>query len=91
VAGMIASVDGDGSGHEATAVCALMNRPMPKARITSGVLPVSTNAAIDRAVDDHLAIAEPMGDLHASGEYRGHLAGAYGKRALRLARDRAGG
>ena len=49
-----------------------------------------SDTAIDQAVDTHLAIAEPMGDLHASGEYRGHLAAAYGKRALKLARDRAG-
>ena len=49
-----------------------------------------SDTAIDQAVDTHLAIAEPMGDLYASGEYRGHLAAAYGKRALKLARDRAG-
>ena len=49
----------------------------------------ASNEAIDAAVDGHLEIAEPMGDLHASGEYRGHLAAAYGKRALKLARDRA--
>jgi carbon-monoxide dehydrogenase medium subunit len=48
-----------------------------------------SDAAIDLAVDGGLAIAEPMGDLHASGEYRRHLAAAYGKRALKLARDRA--
>ena len=48
-----------------------------------------SDSAIDQAVDAHLAIAEPMGDLHASGEYRGHLAAVYGKRALKLARDRA--
>jgi carbon-monoxide dehydrogenase medium subunit len=48
-----------------------------------------SDAAIDSAVDGQLAIADPMGDLHASGEYRAHLAGAYGKRALKLARDRA--
>lgn len=49
-----------------------------------------SKAAIAAAVDGHLAIPEPMGDLHASGEYRRHLAGAYGKRALQLARERAG-
>ena len=48
-----------------------------------------SDAAIDAAVDGHLEIVEPMGDLHASGEYRSHLAAAYGKRALKLARDRA--
>ena len=50
-----------------------------------------SDAAIDTAVDGHLSIAEPMGDLHASGEYRSHLAATYGKRALKLARRRAGG
>ena len=50
----------------------------------------AADGAIDAAVDGHLSIAEPMGDLHASGEYRLHLAAAYGKRALELARDRAG-
>ncbi len=49
-----------------------------------------SDAAIAAAVDGHLAIAEPLGDLHASGEYRAHLAAAYGKRALKRARDRAG-
>ena len=49
----------------------------------------ASDAAIDAAVDGHLAIVEPMGDLHASGEYRAHLAAAYGKRALKQARDRA--
>ena len=49
-----------------------------------------SDAAIAAAVDGELAIAEPMGDLHASGEYRRHLAAAYGKRALGRARDRAG-
>lgn len=50
-----------------------------------------SDGAIDQAVDSHLAIVEPMGDLHASGEYRSHLAAAYGKRALKLARDRSAG
>ena len=44
---------------------------------------------IDRAVDDNLAIEDPLGDIHASGEYRVELARVYGKRALKQARDRA--
>lgn len=48
-----------------------------------------SDGAVDQAVDDHLAISEPMGDLHASGEYRTHLAAVYGKRALKLARERS--
>ncbi len=46
------------------------------------------DAAIDAAIDE-LAIDEPMGDIHASGEYRVALARAYGKRALKAARDRS--
>ncbi len=45
--------------------------------------------AIDRAVDENLSVPEPLGDLHASGEYRVALALAYGKRALKRARQRA--
>jgi carbon-monoxide dehydrogenase medium subunit len=47
------------------------------------------DAAIDDAVDQHLSIADPMGDIYASGPYRAELAKVYGKRALKLARDRA--
>ncbi len=46
------------------------------------------DAAIGAAVDA-VKIADPMGDIHASGEYRVVLAHAYGKRALKAARDRA--
>lgn len=49
------------------------------------------DAAIDQAVDDNLSISDPMGDLHASGAYRVELAKVFGKRALKLARDRAQG
>ena len=50
-----------------------------------------SDGAIDGAVEGHLDFSEPMGDLHASGEYRCQLATVYGKRALKLARDRAAG
>ncbi len=46
---------------------------------------------IDRAVDDTLSFADPMGDMYASAPYRVHLAHVYGKRALKKARDRARG
>jgi carbon-monoxide dehydrogenase medium subunit len=49
------------------------------------------DAAIDATVDAKLSIAEPLGDLFASGPYRAELAKVYGKRALKLARDRAQG
>ncbi len=48
-----------------------------------------TDADIDNAVDEHLSIDEPLGDVQASGEYRVELARVYGKRALKAARDRA--
>ena len=50
-----------------------------------------TDAEIDRAVDEHLSVDEPLGDVQASGEYRVELAKVYGKRALKTARDRARG
>jgi CO/xanthine dehydrogenase FAD-binding subunit len=40
-------------------------------------------------VAGHLSVAEPLGDLAASGEYRTELARVYGRRALARARDRA--
>ncbi len=49
----------------------------------------ATDEAIDDAVDSRLSVADPMSDLHASGEYRTALAVAYGKRALKSARDRS--
>ena len=49
------------------------------------------NAAIGSAVDGNLSITDPLGDIHASGEYRVQLARTYGKRALQVARDRASG
>jgi carbon-monoxide dehydrogenase medium subunit len=47
------------------------------------------DTTIDQALATNLSIDEPMGDIHASGEYRVSLAKVYGKRALKLARDRA--
>ena len=46
-----------------------------------------SDGAIDAALEG-LSIEEPLEDLHASGEYRVHLARVYGGRALRAARDR---
>jgi carbon-monoxide dehydrogenase medium subunit len=47
-----------------------------------------TDDAIDAAVAT-LTVADPLHDVHYSGEYRVALAKAYGARALKLARDRA--
>jgi len=48
-----------------------------------------SDEAIDKAVDENLSVDDPLSDVHASGEYRVALAKAYGKRALKAARDRA--
>jgi carbon-monoxide dehydrogenase medium subunit len=47
------------------------------------------DAAIDAAVNGNLKADDPLGDVFASGEYRVHLAKVFGRRALKLARDRA--
>ncbi len=47
------------------------------------------DGAIAAAVAAHLAVPDPLGDVHASGEYRVELAKVYGRRALERARDRA--
>ncbi|MEM7582365.1 MAG: xanthine dehydrogenase family protein subunit M [Acidobacteriota bacterium] len=48
-----------------------------------------SDQAIASAIDAHLKIEEPLGDIQASGEYRVELAKVYGRRALQQARDRA--
>lgn len=52
---------------------------------------VLSDGSIDAEVDGELAIDDPLEDLQASGVYRVALARVYGKRALKLARDRARG
>jgi carbon-monoxide dehydrogenase medium subunit len=47
-----------------------------------------SDAAIDAAVDAHLTVPDPTGDMFASAEYRQQLAKVYGKKALKAARDR---
>ena len=69
----------------------------------NGVAPVPVNARgvaaalVGQPPDDsqlqqamaHLAVPDPLDDIHASGSYRVHLARVYGQRALQQARDRA--
>ena len=54
-----------------------------------------TGKALDEATVaaamEKLSIDEPMGDIHASGEYRVHLARVYGQRALLRAAEQARG
>lgn len=47
------------------------------------------DAAIARAVNANLSVADPLADLYASGPYRVEIAKVYGRRALAAARDRA--
>lgn len=46
-----------------------------------------SDAAIDAAVDAHLTVPDPTGDMFASPEYRQQLAKVYAKKALKAARD----
>jgi CO/xanthine dehydrogenase FAD-binding subunit len=48
-----------------------------------------TDAALDEAADAVRGAIEPEGDIHATAEYRRHLAGVLTARALRLAAERA--
>ena len=82
--GAVASADLAFNGVTAT--------PLLAAAVTEALVGGDgSDAAIDAAVGAHLAVADPMGDLHASGEYRAHLAAVYGRRALKRARERAAG
>ncbi len=44
------------------------------------------DATIDSAINEHLKIAEPLGDIYASAEYRVEMAKVFGRRALSSAR-----
>ncbi len=63
--------------HDASAVAAALKNSL------------LTDQDIDRAVDENLAVDDPLGDIQASGAYRVELARVFGKRALKQARDRA--
>jgi len=55
-----------------------------------GEFPLTGGSADDGAIDaavDGMEIEHPLSDIHASGEYRIALAKAYGKRALKAARN----
>jgi aerobic carbon-monoxide dehydrogenase medium subunit len=49
------------------------------------------DATIEQIVKERLTVAEPMGDIYASGAYRAEIAKVYGGKALKTARDRASG
>ena len=93
--GAAALVGLDGSGNCASArLCfnGVNAHALDAAAVATALLGSDlSDAAIDAAVDGHLAIPDPMGDMFASEEYRAQIANVYGKKALKLARDRARG
>jgi carbon-monoxide dehydrogenase medium subunit len=49
------------------------------------------DAAIDKAAQAAVAITDPASDLRGPAEFRRHVAGVMVRRAVRQARERAGG
>lgn len=65
-------------------------KPVDASAVTDALIGSDlSDGAIDAAVDAHLSIPDPMGDVFASADYRAELAKSYGKQALKAARDRA--
>ena len=93
--GAAALVGLDGSGNCASArLCfnGVNAHALDAAAVASALVGSDlSDTAIDAAVDGNLVIPDPMGDMFASAEYREQIANVYGKRALKLARDRASG
>lgn len=89
VCGAAAVVDG---GRVALCFNGIATKPLHAAAVGSALAGSSMDdATIDRAVDEHLQVEDPLSDIFATGEFRVTLAKAYGKRALKAARDRASG
>lgn len=61
----------------------------PHCADTSTLAGQTLDAAQIDTVVANITIEDPLSDVHASGEYRSHLAKVYGKRALLLAAERA--
>jgi len=92
-AAAVVTLAGDGT-CESASLCfnGVTATPHNAGAVTSALAGKSLDdAAIDQAVDGNLSIQDPLGDIHASGPYRAELAKVFGKRALKLARDRAQG
>jgi carbon-monoxide dehydrogenase medium subunit len=92
-AAAIVTLAGDGT-CESASLCfnGVTATPHNAGAVTRALVGKSLDdATIDQAVDDNLSITDPMSDIHASGPYRVELARVFGKRALKLARDRAQG
>lgn len=93
--GAAAVVGLDGSGNCASArLCfnGVNARALDASAVAAALVGSDlSDSAIDAAVDGNLSIPDPMGDMFASAEYRAKIAAVYGKKALKLARDRARG
>lgn len=87
ICGAAAVVDRNG-GRTALAVGGVAAKPVHAKAVTDALAGDFSDEAIDRAVSEHLAIDDPLGDVQASGEYRVELAKVWGRRALKAARDR---
>jgi carbon-monoxide dehydrogenase medium subunit len=82
----VAAVLSDGPARVAvTGVAAKAYRATAAEKALRKLSPASIDAAAERAADG----VEPLGDLHASAEFRAHLAKVLARRALRRAATRA--
>ena len=92
VVGAAAIVRKKGGKIESARLCfnGVTATPLDAAGVGAALAGKATDdAAIDAAVDGNLKVDDPLADVFASGEYRVHLAKVFGRRALKLARDRA--
>ena len=87
ICGAAAVVDRNG-GRTALAFNGVTAKPYHAKAVTDALGGDVSDESIDRAVAEHLAIDDPLGDVQASGEYRVELAKVWGRRALKAARDR---
>lgn len=94
VVGAAARVELDGAGQ--VSACALgIGGVVGKAVLAEAAAaalvggPASAERIAAAAGRVAASLEDPLGDLYASGEFRCHLAGVYGKRALTLAAERA--
>lgn len=89
-AAAVVTMEGGSCTAASLAFNGIASTPVVAEAVTAAVVGTAAdNATITAAVEAHLDIADPLGDLHASGEYRVQLARTYGRRALQDARDRA--
>ncbi|MFW6089574.1 MAG: FAD binding domain-containing protein [Gemmatimonadota bacterium] len=90
-AAVVVVLNEDGSCREAR-LCfnGLTVSPLDATSVTDALAGGSLDdATIAGAVDAHLSVDDPMGDVFASGPYRVEMAKVYGRRALQKARDAA--